>query len=120
MDRPERLLIYCAKPGFPECFGDSRRYLHRKNNQYYGLYLLGICNGDFIEFTNAASLVGQWLLARKYVENWPAWVMVNVVSVALFAYKSLWLTALLYALFVLMALAGWRAWQRMLPAAKTP
>jgi len=58
------------------------------------------------------SLTGQWLLARKYVQNWPTWVAVNVVSVGLFAYKGLWLTVLLYALFTLMALAGWRSWQR--------
>ena len=69
-------------------------------------------------FPTAASIVGQWLLGRKYVENWPTWVIVNVVSVALFAYKGLWLTAALYAVFVLMAVAGWRAWQGMLPAAK--
>jgi nicotinamide mononucleotide transporter len=64
-------------------------------------------------FPTAASLVGQWLLARKYVENWPTWVAVNIVGVALFAYKGLWLTVLLYALFTLMALAGWRAWNRL-------
>ena len=46
-------------------------------------------------------------------------MIVNVVSVALFAYKGLWLTAALYAVFVLLAVAGWRAWQGMLPAAKT-
>ena len=69
-------------------------------------------------FPTAASIVGQWLLGRKYVENWPTWVIVNVVSVALFAYKGLWLTAALYAVFVLLAVAGWRAWQGMLPATK--
>ena len=62
------------------------------------------------------SLAGQYLLARKWVDNWPAWVLVNVFSVALFATKGLWLTTGLYALFALMALAGWRAWSRMLPA----
>ena len=46
---------------------------------------------------------------RSTVENWPAWVVVNVVSVGLFAYKGLWLTVLLYAVFALMAVAGWRA-----------
>jgi nicotinamide mononucleotide transporter len=64
-------------------------------------------------FPTAASVVGQWLLGRKYVENWPTWLVVNVVSVALFAYKGLWLTALLYALFVAMSMIGWRAWARM-------
>jgi nicotinamide mononucleotide transporter len=64
-------------------------------------------------FPTTASLAGQWLLGRKYVENWPTWVIVNVVSVALFAWKGLWLTVLLYALFTLMALVGWRAWARL-------
>lgn len=63
-------------------------------------------------FPTAGSLIGQWLLGRQYVENWPTWVAVNVVGVALFAYKGLWLTAALYALFALLALAGWRAWAR--------
>ena len=63
-------------------------------------------------FPTAGSLIGQWLLGRQYVENWPTWVAVNVVGVALFAYKGLWLTAALYALFALLALAGWRSWVR--------
>lgn len=67
----------------------------------------------FDAFPTTASLAGQWLLGRQYVENWPTWIVVNVVSVALFAWKGLWLTVLLYALFAAMALAGWRAWQRM-------
>jgi nicotinamide mononucleotide transporter len=64
-------------------------------------------------FPTAASVIGQWLLGRKYVENWPAWVVVNVVSVALFAYKGLWLTVVLYAVFIAMSLFGWRAWARL-------
>jgi nicotinamide mononucleotide transporter len=66
-------------------------------------------------FPTAASVVGQFLLGRKYVENWPTWIAVNVVSVGLFAYKGLWLTVILYAIFIAMALAGWRAWRRLLP-----
>lgn len=57
------------------------------------------------------SVAGQWLLGRKYVQNWPVWVAVNMVSVALFAWKGLWLTALLYSVFTLLALWGWRQWQ---------
>ncbi len=60
-----------------------------------------------------ASLVAVVLLGRKFVENWPAWVFVNIVSVALFASQSLWPTTLLYVLFTIMALAGWRAWRRI-------
>lgn len=59
------------------------------------------------------SLAGQFLLGRKLVENWAVWAMVNVVSVGLFAHKGLWLTVLLYGLFTVLSLVGWRAWQRM-------
>ena len=61
----------------------------------------------------AGSLAGQWLLGRKYVENWATWAAVNAVSVGLFAWKALWLTALLYLLFLLMSLWGWRAWSQL-------
>jgi nicotinamide mononucleotide transporter len=64
-------------------------------------------------FPTAASVLGQWLLGRKYVENWPTWVAVNVVGVALFAYKGLWLTVILYAVFIAMSFVGWRAWARL-------
>ena len=61
------------------------------------------------------SVIGQWLLGRKYVENWPVWIVVNVVSTALFAYKGLWLTVVLYGVFVALSVVGWRAWQRLVP-----
>ena len=68
-------------------------------------------------FPTAGSVVAQFLLARQYIENWPAWVVVNVASVALFAYKQLWLTALLYLIFIGLSFAGWRAWRRLAVAA---
>jgi nicotinamide mononucleotide transporter len=71
-------------------------------------------------FPTAASVLGQWLLGRKYVENWPTWIVVNVVALGLFAYKGLWLTVILYAIFVVMSWFGWRAWRRLLPSASAP
>jgi nicotinamide mononucleotide transporter len=62
----------------------------------------------------ALSLVGQVLLGRKYIENWLVWLVVNVISVALFAHKGLWLTCVLYTLFTCLSFWGWRAWQRRL------
>ena len=59
------------------------------------------------------SVAGQFLLGRKLVENWPVWIAVNLVSIGLFAYKGLWLTVLLYAVFVVLAALGWREWQRL-------
>lgn len=67
----------------------------------------------FDALPTAGSLVGQVLLARKVVENWPVWLAVNLVSVALFATKGLWLTVVLYAIFAILSLVGWRAWRRL-------
>jgi nicotinamide mononucleotide transporter len=63
-------------------------------------------------FLTAGSLVGQVLLSRKKVENWHAWIIVDILYVGLYVYKGLMLTAVLYGLFVLMAVAGLRAWSR--------
>ena len=46
--------------------------------------------------------------------TWAVWLLVNLVSVGLFAWKSLWLTAVLYALFAALSIVGWRAWRRRL------
>lgn len=60
-----------------------------------------------------ASVAGQLLLGRKLLENWAMWLFVNLVSVALFAFKGLWLTVLLYALFAGLSVVGWQAWRRL-------
>jgi nicotinamide mononucleotide transporter len=44
------------------------------------------------------------------------WLAVNVFSVGVFAFKGLWLTAALYAVFAALSVAGWRAWRARLPA----
>ena len=84
-----------------------------------GLFLKTFTNTDvpwWDAFPTAASVIGQWLLGRKYIENWPTWIVVNIVSVGLFAYKGLWLTTLLYAIFIAMSCVGWRAWRRIAQA----
>jgi nicotinamide mononucleotide transporter len=63
--------------------------------------------------STAGSIAGQFLLGRKFLENWLVWLAVNVFSVALFAVKGLWLTVLLYAIFAVLSVAGWRAWRAL-------
>ncbi|MEO8299158.1 MAG: nicotinamide riboside transporter PnuC [Burkholderiales bacterium] len=63
-------------------------------------------------FPTTGSLLGQWLLGRKHIENWLVWGMVNIVGVGLFAYKGLWLTVGLYGVFVVLSWVGWQAWRR--------
>jgi nicotinamide mononucleotide transporter len=61
--------------------------------------------------TTSLSLASQWLLNRKRVESWIGWIVVDVIYVPLYIYKSLYLTAVLYAVFLVMAVQGFRAWR---------
>ncbi|MES2787904.1 MAG: nicotinamide riboside transporter PnuC [Pseudomonadota bacterium] len=82
-----------------------------------GLFLKTFTDTDvpwWDAFPTSVSLVGQFLLGRKYIENWAAWIAVNVVSVGLFAYKGLWLTLGLYLVFIALSVVGWREWSKRL------
>lgn len=62
--------------------------------------------------TTAASIVGMWMLSRKYVEQWLVWLAVDMVCVGLYIYKDIPLTAGLYALYSALAVAGYLRWRR--------
>lgn len=63
-------------------------------------------------FLTAGSLVGQFLLSRKKLENWHMWIVIDTIFIGLYIHKHLYLTALLYALFVIMATFGLFAWKK--------
>jgi nicotinamide mononucleotide transporter len=63
-------------------------------------------------FPTAFSLVGQYLLAHKRIENWAVWILVNIVAAGLFAFKALWLTTALYLVFIALSALGWRMWAK--------
>jgi nicotinamide mononucleotide transporter len=67
----------------------------------------------FNAFPTVGSFIGQVLLALKFVETWPVWLVVNAVSVVLYATKSLWLTAMLYVIFGALSVIGWRRWRTL-------
>ncbi len=60
--------------------------------------------------TTAASVVGMWMLSRKYVEQWLVWLAVDVVSCGLYIYKGIPFTAGLYGLYSVLAVAGYLRW----------
>ena len=60
----------------------------------------------------ALSLLGQYLLAKKKIENWWVWLLVNCITVGLMAFKSLWLTAGLYVIFAILSYVGVNAWRK--------
>lgn len=63
-------------------------------------------------FTTALSIVAMWALARKYVEQWLLWLVIDAVCVALYVYKGLPFKALLYAFYTVVAVLGYRKWLR--------
>ncbi len=65
-------------------------------------------------FSTALSIIGMWMLARKYVEQWWAWIAVDVVSAGLYIYKGLDFTAGLYALYTIIATFGYFKWRKMI------
>ena len=65
-------------------------------------------------FTTALSAVGMWMLARKYIEQWWVWLVVDVASAALYIYKDLYFTAALYALYAVVAVFGYRKWKKLM------
>jgi nicotinamide mononucleotide transporter len=78
-----------------------------------GVALMSFTDSDvpwWDAFPTAVSLIGQYLLARKHLENWAVWIIVNSVAVGLFAWKALWLTALLYLVLIGLSVWGWRYW----------
>jgi nicotinamide mononucleotide transporter len=76
------------------------------------MHYLGGSASFFDALTTAISLGAQWLLNKKRLENWHLWILADIIYVPLYTYKALYLTALLYALFLIMATIGlfqWRA-----------
>jgi nicotinamide mononucleotide transporter len=65
-------------------------------------------------FTTAFSLVGQWMMNEKLLENWVIWLIVDIVYVPMFAFGQRGLTAALYALFCILACRGYVEWKRSL------
>ena len=64
--------------------------------------------------TTSTSLVAQWMMTRKILENWAVWVAVDVVYIAMFVFKRLYLTAGLYTVFLVLAVMGYVQWKRSL------
>lgn len=67
-------------------------------------------------FTNALSFVGLWALAKKYIEQWFFWIIVDVIACYLYIIKGIPFKAFLYGLYVVIAVAGYFKWRAMMKA----
>lgn len=63
-------------------------------------------------FLSSTSLVAQWMMTRKLLENWLVWIGVDVLYVGMFVSKGLYVTAGLYAVFLALAARGYLDWRR--------
>ncbi|MEE4115241.1 MAG: nicotinamide riboside transporter PnuC [Marinilabiliaceae bacterium] len=65
-------------------------------------------------FTTALSVVATWMLARKLIEHWYLWMIVNIVSMGLYIYKGLYPTVVLFAVYTIMAFVGLVEWRKVM------
>lgn len=63
-------------------------------------------------FTTSLSFTATWMLARKILEHWIVWVVVNMVSIGLYFYRELYATIILFAVLTVMAVIGYYKWKR--------
>ena len=60
--------------------------------------------------TTAMSFTAMWMTARKYIENWLLWLAVDVLATGIYVYKGIGPYAVLYGVYIAMAIWGWRSW----------
>jgi nicotinamide mononucleotide transporter len=62
--------------------------------------------------TTVMSFAAMWMAAHKYIENWLVWLVVDVLATGIYIFKGIWPYAVLYGLYIPMAVWGWMAWSR--------
>lgn len=63
-------------------------------------------------FTASGGVVATWMLARKILEHWIFWIIIDLVSIGLYVWQELYITSLLFFLYVIMAMAGYSQWRK--------
>jgi len=69
-------------------------------------------------FTTAGGIVGTWMLAKKIIEHWIVWIVVDAVAIILYLSKALYPTTLLFLVFTIMAIIGYIEWKKELAKIK--
>ncbi len=62
--------------------------------------------------TTVMSLSAQYMLTRKFIENWVVWIAADVIYIGLYTYRELYLTSILYAVFLSLCISGLIAWHK--------
>lgn len=80
-------------------------------------FLIQFTNSDlpyWDSFTTSLSFVATWMLARKKLENWLIWIVVDAVSVGIYVHKELYPTAVLFLFLSILAVVGYKKWKKEL------
>ena len=81
---------------------------------YYALLSIGtdspVPGAD--SFITAFSITATWMLARKQIEHWLIWIVVDSVAVGIYFMQGLYSTALLFVVYGIMAVVGWKQWRK--------
>ena len=64
--------------------------------------------------TSVLSISAMWLSARKKIENWWIWLFVDILATGIYAYKGLYFYSTLYFIYIFLAIAGYRSWEKSL------
>jgi len=65
-------------------------------------------------FTTWGAIVTTWMVARKIIQNWHYWFLIDSVSIYLYSSRELWLTAVLFMLYLVLIIFGYLAWRKHL------
>jgi len=65
-------------------------------------------------FTTAASITATWMLARKYLHHWIFWIVIDLVSMGMYLYKGLYFYSILFLIYTVGAIVGYREWRRIM------
>lgn len=85
-----------------------------------GTFLLGYFMSTFTDadlsyfdaFTTSGSLVAQFLLAKKYLQNWLLWILVDLVAIPVYLYKGLYYFSFLFFIYLLICIWGYISWKK--------
>lgn len=110
-------------------YGDELRIVHTTQRQMVWLcaitavlfvpiyWILTTYTDSAVPFwdslTTSMSFVALWMLAKKHVEQWIAWIVIDIISAGLYFYKGIYFTSMLYGVYTVVAFYGYRKWDLM-------
>lgn len=86
-----------------------------------GYYLANYSDGQLVywdAFATISVLIGQWMIARKFIECWVWFMLINIIHIAIYLHIGLYVTAMLWAIYFSLAIYGQVLWYRELVANK--